>query len=65
MLSPHLPGTENRKGSLPQVTLKQKKSAAKEIRGIKDHEFKLLVLYLDLYNVPELKGILALEQCTN
>ena len=54
-------GQRARGASLSLDTLKQKKPAVKEIRGVKDNEFWLLVLYfLGLYIAPELEGILNL-----
>lgn len=43
-------------------TLKRKKTAVKEIRGVKDDKFWLLVLYFfSLSIAPELEGILNLR----
>lgn len=54
-------GQRARGASLSLDTLKQKKPAVKEVRGIKDDEFWLLILYLlGLYIVPELEDTLKL-----
>lgn len=54
-------GKRARGPSLSLETLKQKKPAVKEIRGVKDDELWLLVLYfLGLYIAPELESRLKL-----
>lgn len=55
-------GQRAREASLLLDTLKQKKTAVKEIRGVKDDKFWLLVLYFfSLSIAPELEGILNLR----
>lgn len=50
-----------REASLSLDTLKQKKTAVNEIRGVKDDKFWLLSLYFfSLCIAPELEGILNL-----